>query len=119
MGIRTWKTCLLAALALALSSLAPGRAAAQEHTLKIATLAPEGSSWMRLFSEWGRQLNEHSGGRLRIKFYAGGIAGDERDVVRKIRLGQMSGAAVTSIGLGLIQSEVRVLELPLLLEGYD
>jgi TRAP-type C4-dicarboxylate transport system substrate-binding protein len=94
-------------------------ASAQEHTLKIATLAPEGSSWMNLFHAWGKQVEEHSAGKVKVKFYSGGVAGDERDAVRKMRLGQINGAAVTSIGLGLIQPEVRVLELPMLIKTYD
>jgi len=97
---------------------AAARAEDQQHTLKIATLAPEGSSWMNLFHAWGKQVEEHSGGKIKVKFYAGGVAGDERDAVRKMRLGQINGAAVTSIGLGLIQPEVRVLELPMLINTY-
>jgi TRAP-type C4-dicarboxylate transport system substrate-binding protein len=98
---------------------ASAQAEEQQHTLKIATLAPEGSSWMNLFHAWGKQVEEHSGGKIKVKFYAGGIAGDERDAVRKMRLGQINAAAVTSIGLGLIQPEVRVLELPMLVNTYD
>jgi len=105
-------------VALALTALA-APAFAQEHVLKIATLAPEGSKWMALFHEWGKSVEDHSKGRIKIKFYPGGIAGDERDAVRKMRLGQINGAAVTAIGLGLIQSEVRVLELPMLINGYE
>ena len=106
------------ALAFACSTLAVDGARAQE-TLKIATLAPEGSIWMLLLHEWGKSVEEHSAGKVKIKFYAGGVAGDERDAVRKMRLGQINGAVVTSIGLGLIQSEVRVLELPMLIANYD
>src|SRR5262249_26469361 len=40
--------------------------------------------------------------------------GDERDVVRKMKLGQLDGAALSAIGLGLIQPQVLVLELPYL-----
>jgi TRAP-type C4-dicarboxylate transport system substrate-binding protein len=109
------KRSLLLAAALVLSQTAY----AQEHTLKIATLAPEGSAWMNLFHGWQKALEEHSGGKIRVKFYAGGVAGDERDAVRKMRLGQINGAAVTSIGLGLIQSEVRVLELPMMVQNYE
>jgi TRAP-type C4-dicarboxylate transport system substrate-binding protein len=107
------------ALALACSTVAMSGARAQETTLKIATLAPEGSSWMNLLHEWAKNVEEHTGGKVKVKFYAGGIAGDERDAVRKMRLGQINGAVVTSIGLGLIQSEVRVLELPMLIGSYD
>jgi TRAP-type C4-dicarboxylate transport system substrate-binding protein len=95
------------------------RAAHAQETLKLATLAPEGSAWMKLFHEWGRGLEEHTGGKLKVKFYAGGVQGDERDAVRKMRLQQLNAAAVTSIGLGLIQSELRVLELPMLVRTYD
>src|SRR5262252_6136300 len=92
---------------------------AQELTLKIATLAPEGSSWMNLFHAWGKGIEEHSGGKLKVKFYAGGVAGDERDAVRKMRLGQINGAAVTAVGLGLIQPEVRLLETPFMFKNYQ
>src|SRR5262245_44095209 len=105
------------ALAFAVGSAAP--AAAQEHVFKIATLAPEGSSWMNLFHQWGKSLEEHSGGKIKVKFYAGGVAGDEREAVRKMRLGQINGAAVTAIGMSLVNSEVRVLELPMLIRNYD
>ena len=89
------------------------------QTLKIATLAPEGSAWMVAFHEWAKNIEQHTQGKVRVKFFAGGTAGDERDAVRKMRLGQLNGAAVTAIGLGLINSEVRVLELPMLINSYD
>jgi TRAP-type C4-dicarboxylate transport system substrate-binding protein len=107
----------LALLCLALATFAPSLVHAQT-VLRIATLAPEGSSWMNLFHEWGKNVEAKTAGKVKIKFYAGGMQGDERDAVRKMRLGQLSGAAVTAIGLGLIQSEVRVLELPLLIKSY-
>jgi len=107
----------LASFLCALCLLVPTLARAQT-VIKLATLAPEGSSWMNLFHEWGRNVETHSGGKVKIKFFAGGVAGDERDAVRKMRLGQLNAAAVTAIGLGLIQSEVRVLELPLMVKSY-
>jgi TRAP-type C4-dicarboxylate transport system substrate-binding protein len=110
--IRSLRFALFAVL------LAASLTARAQTVLKVATLAPEGSSWMNLFHEWARNVETHSGGKLKIKFYAGGVAGDERDAVRKMRLGQINAAAVTAIGLGLIQSEVRVLELPLMVRSY-
>ena len=86
-------------LATVLSLAVPAHA---QTVLKIATLAPDGSSWMNLFREWGRNVDAKSGGKVKIKFFAGGSQGDERDAVRKMRLGQLSGAAVTAIGLGQI-----------------
>ena len=106
------------ASALALLALSFGGVAHAQSTLKIATLAPEGSAWMVAFHEWAKNVEEHTGGKIKIKFFAGGTAGAERDAVRKMRLGQLNGAAVTAIGLGLINSEVRVLELPMLIDTY-
>jgi TRAP-type C4-dicarboxylate transport system substrate-binding protein len=103
---------LFAALVSILLLCAPARAEVQ--TLKIATLAPEGSAWMKLFGDWKAAIEKRTAGQVKLKFYAGGVAGDERDVVRKMRLGQMSGAAITAVGLGLIQPDVRVLEIPFL-----
>jgi TRAP-type C4-dicarboxylate transport system substrate-binding protein len=100
-------------LAMATLVLLAGAARA-EVTLKIATLAPEGSSWMKLFGDWKAAVDKRTAGQVKVKFYAGGVAGDERDVVRKMRLGQMSGAAITAVGLGVIQPDVRVLEIPFL-----
>lgn len=79
--------------------------------LKIATLAPEGSSWLKLFHKWQSVVEARTQGRVRIKLYPGGMQGDEKDMLRKIRLGSLSGAAITAIGLSAITPEVRVLEV--------
>lgn len=78
--------------------------------LKIATLAPEGSSWMKLFRQLQTNVEARTEGRVRLKFYTGGVQGDERDVIRKMRGGQLDGAAITGIGLSMIDPEVRALE---------
>jgi TRAP-type C4-dicarboxylate transport system substrate-binding protein len=91
--------------------LAFARPAAADTLLKIATLAPEGSSWMKLFHSWQQKVEARTEGRVKVKFYGGGVQGDERDVLRKIRLGQLSGAAITGIGLSSIAPEVRALEI--------
>jgi TRAP-type transport system periplasmic protein len=59
---------------------------------------------------WKRTVEARTAGRVKVKFYAGGVQGDERDVLRKIRLGQLSGAAITNIGLSVIAPEVRALD---------
>jgi TRAP-type C4-dicarboxylate transport system substrate-binding protein len=87
--------------------------------LKVATLAPEGSSWMKLFHQWQTKVEQRTEGRVKVKFYAGGIQGDERDVIRKIRGGQLGGAAITGVGLSLIAPEVRVLEACRTYEDLD
>lgn len=104
---------------LLLGSLSLARPAAAQTVIKIATLAPEGSSWMKLFHAWQAKVETRTEGRIKIKFYAGGMMGDERDVLRKIRLGQISGAAITAIGLSAIAPEVRALEIARTYEELD
>src|SRR5437773_12364155 len=100
-----------------LVTLAP--AARAQSVFKIATLAPEGSSWMKLYHEWANNVEKRTSGRVKIKFFAGGVQGDEREAVQKMRGGLINGAGVTGVGLGQINEEVRVLELPFLFKTYD
>ena len=87
--------------------------------IKFATLAPEGSTWMLTLREMDAELQQRSSGRIRFVFYPGGVLGDEIDVIRKIRIGQLHGGAFSGVGLGSVLPSVRVLELPLLFEGAD
>lgn len=96
---------------------APNASAQQER--RIATLAPPGSSWMKVLNEGAAAIDKATDGRVKIKYYAGGSQGDERDVVRKMRLGGIDGAALTSVGLSMIYSGIRVLELPRLFETTE
>ncbi len=91
----------------------------QAIELRIATLAPTGSSWMRVFNAWNRSLREATGDTVRFRFYPGGSQGDERDFVRKIRAGQLDGGAVTTTGLGLIVRPVLVLSSPGVFRTYE
>ena len=89
-------------------------AAAKVYELKFATLAPAGTTWMNLMQEWADDVREKSRGRLIFKLYPGGVQGDEPDVLRKIRFGQLQGGAFTGYGIGHFYSPTRVLELPFL-----
>lgn len=103
------------ASASALSTAEPGALAeegGEKITLRMATLAPNGSSWMRVFNAWNNSLKEATRDRLSLRFYAGGAAGDERDAVLKMKAGQMDGAAVTTVGLGQMVRSVLVLQAP-------
>jgi TRAP-type C4-dicarboxylate transport system substrate-binding protein len=94
--------------------LHPGCAAAAQVVFKFATLAPEGTPWMNLMEDMNQEIQHQSDGQVAFRFYAGGVAGDERDVIRKIRINQLHGGAFSGFGLGEILPEIRVLELPLL-----
>jgi TRAP-type C4-dicarboxylate transport system substrate-binding protein len=74
---------------------------------------------MKLFHEWQTKVEARTEGRVKIKFYAGGVQGDEKDMIRKMRLGQLSGAAITGIGLSMIAPEVRALEAARSYEELD
>lgn len=105
--------CALCCWAILHASPAPA-----ETVIKFATLAPEGSTWMKAMSEYSKELAERTGGELRFKFYPGGVSGDEKDVVRKMRLGQLQAAGLTGVGLGELAPQVRVLDAPMLLRSH-
>lgn len=93
--------------------------AERTYLLKFATLAPAGTTWMNLLQEWADEVREKSRGRLIFKIYPGGVQGDEPDVLKKIRFGQLQGGAFTGYGIGNIYSPARVLELPFLFNNID
>jgi TRAP-type transport system periplasmic protein len=90
--------------------------AGKKHTIKFATLAPEGSSWMKSMHTFDDKVKKATDGNVKFRFYAGGVSGDEKDVIRKMRIGQLHGAGFTGVGLGEILPEVRVLDLPFLFD---
>jgi TRAP-type C4-dicarboxylate transport system substrate-binding protein len=105
----------IAVALLVLMLLGPRAAAASDPIpIKFATLAPEGSTWMRLLREMDAEVQKRSNGRVRFLFYPGGVLGDEIDVLRKIRVGQLHAGAFSGVGLGSVVSSIRILELPLL-----
>jgi TRAP-type C4-dicarboxylate transport system substrate-binding protein len=97
----------------------PAAADDKKVELRIATLAPAGSPWMQVLDKAAAEIKTTSKGRVTLKYFAGGQQGDERDYVRKIKLGQLDGAAVTSIGLSLIEESIRVLEVPMMFKTVE
>lgn len=87
--------------------------------IKFATLAPLGSIWLKVVNDIGDELREKSDGKIRLKVYPGGISGDEKDVLRKMRIGQLHCAGFTGVGLGEILNEVRIFDLPFFFLEYD
>jgi len=90
----------------------------QKYTIRFATVAPEGSTWMNIMREYDAQIRKESGGQMGFKLYGGGVAGDEKDVIRKIRLGQYHAAGFTGVGMGEITKKVRILDAPFLFKNY-
>ncbi|MFC1896162.1 TRAP transporter substrate-binding protein DctP [Thermodesulfobacteriota bacterium] len=85
-----------------------------KYPIKVATVAPETSTWVKHLKELDRKLRDRTEGRLGFRVYSGGIAGDELDVLKKIRIGQIHCAAFSGVGFGQILPMVRVLDLPFL-----
>ena len=107
-------------LALATVSLLAAKPVAAENVeLRIATLAPAGSPWMAVLDKSAAEIKEKTAGRVTLKYFEGGQQGDERDFVRKIKLGQLDGAAVTAIGLSMIDESIRVLEVPMIFNNVE
>ncbi len=90
---------------------------AWSQTVKLGTLAPEGSPWHDTMLGLREDWQEASGGKVNIKLYAGGILGDESDMVRKMRIGQLHAAALTAEGLMYIIPEFDVLRMPMLIQN--
>jgi len=107
------RTGWFAVLGVCLVSSLPAGAA----EVKVATLAPKGSAWAKILEEGAKATSEKTAGRVQLKYFFSGSQGDERDVVRKMKLGQLDGAALTAVGIGLINPNVRVLELPFLFKN--
>jgi TRAP-type C4-dicarboxylate transport system substrate-binding protein len=102
----------LLALALPLRAQAPAPV-----TVKFATLAPDGSTWMKAMRKFTEEAALKSAGRIKFKIYAGGVSGDEKDVVRKIRLGQLHAGGFTGVGIGEVAPEARLLDTPFLFKS--
>lgn len=109
----------LALAAVGVLSLALAGSATAGDKLKLGSLAPENSSWGTLLQDFGREVSERSNGELEVKLYLGGAQGDEPDMVRKMRSGQLTAGAFTLNGLYAISPEMAVLSLPFLFESLD
>ena len=110
---------IVAAILLAVLVFPFGRqVSSQQHTIKFATVAPEGSTWMNIMREYDEAVRDESGGRLRFKIYGGSSQGEDNVVLRKIRLGQLHSAGFTGVGLGEIAPKVRILDAPFLFRNY-
>ena len=65
-----------------------------EHVVRIAMLAPRGSPAFRTLDAWANTLRQRTNGQVRIQYFAGGVSGDERDVIRKMKIGQLDGSGL-------------------------
>ncbi|MFZ1862761.1 MAG: TRAP transporter substrate-binding protein DctP [Polyangiales bacterium] len=117
---KSWAVFVLAAACTLVGGSGAPRAQAEAKTvIRYATLAPSGSAFGKVLKAWSRSLSKDTGGRVELRTYSGGSQGDERDVIRKIRAGQMDAAGVTTVGLSMVVRPVLVLSAPGVIETYE
>ena len=99
--------------------LLPASSSAKTLVIKLATLAPEGSSWVATFNSIDKEVQEKTNRQVRFKFYPGGVLGDEKDMLRKMHIGQIHSAALSSAGLSAIFNEMDVFQIPFLFQSHN
>ena len=107
----------IALIAFVLAALATGAHAAT--TIKIATVAPDGTAWMREMRAGADAVKKRTGERVEIKYYPGGVMGDEGSVMRKIKIGQLQGGAFTGGELSSVVKDAQIYSLPFIFRTQD
>jgi TRAP-type C4-dicarboxylate transport system substrate-binding protein len=99
----------------------PGRSAVSQvptaptTTIRIASLAPPGSSFVKVLKAWSRTLEKETEGRIELRVFSGGSEGSDRDLVKRIKAGKLDAAGVATTGLSMVAPELQVLTAPGLL----
>ncbi len=86
--------------------------------IKVALITPEGSTWTNTLYKMAEEVTQRTNGEVEFKIYAGGISGDELDVLRKMRVNRIQAAGFSGVGLGVLLKKIRILEAPLLFKSY-
>ncbi|MDB4964644.1 MAG: dicarboxylate transporter-DctP subunit [Myxococcales bacterium] len=98
--------------------LALPMAARADVVIKLGTLAPNGSAWHTLLKELGQKWEQASGGKVKMRIYPGGVLGNEGDMVKKMRIGQLQGAALTTIGLHDFAPDAQAVDVPGMVDSW-
>jgi len=99
--------------------LATSASSVDAKTLKIATLMPEGSGSVTETRKAAERIEQRTAGRVKFKLYPGGVMGNDKTVMRKMRIGQLHGAVLTSGPLASVYPDIELYSLPLLFRSYD
>ncbi|HEB83291.1 MAG TPA: C4-dicarboxylate ABC transporter [Gammaproteobacteria bacterium] len=112
-------TTLIKLLCIGLVLVFAPLAALQAKTIKIATLSPEGTYWMKQMRAGAKEIKEKTGGRVKFKFYPGGVMGNDENVLRKMRVGQLQGGAITIGSLAAAVPDSTIYGLPFLFSSLE
>jgi len=88
--------------------------AGEAMVIKLATLAPEGSAWYKILERMGEDWRKASGGAVTLRIYGGGVVGDEKAMIRKMRVGQLQAATITGLGLASLERSFYALHIPMM-----
>jgi TRAP-type C4-dicarboxylate transport system substrate-binding protein len=94
-------------------------ATVQAFTFKIATLSTDGSVWMQKMRAGAKEINKRTDKRVAFKFYPGGVMGGDKNVLRKMRFGQLHGAALPAAGLNEVYPDIQLYNLVLKFQSLD
>lgn len=106
-------------LTVALLALGFGVSVASAVEIKIATLVPNQSQWMQDMRAAGKVIDERTAGRVKLKFYGGGVQGTEAAVLRKIRIGQLHGGTFSPTDFMKQNKAINLYGLPFVFESWD
>jgi TRAP-type C4-dicarboxylate transport system substrate-binding protein len=104
---------------LAAASLTSNLWAQRGLRINLGTVAPPNSAWHEILQQMQQDWEKISGGRVQLRVFPGGSLGDDSEMLRKVRIGQLQAVALTSIGLALIDESVDALHIPMLFDSYE
>ena len=89
-----------------------------KYLFKIASELPDGSTWVESMKKIGNELYKKSNGLVGIRVYPGGIMGDQATIIKKIKIGQLSGATFSGNGLSRIYKDSAIMGFPMIFKNY-
>jgi TRAP-type C4-dicarboxylate transport system substrate-binding protein len=110
---------LLRTAAFALILAVPVAAYPQTITIRIGTVAPADSPWYEVINRMGQDWKKASNGRVDVRIFPGGVLGDENEMLKKVKLGQLQGVGLSGVGLARVVPGVGALQLPMLVNSFE
>ena len=92
---------------------------AKTVTLRVATLAPDGTGWMKMMRQAAADVQAETEGRVRIRFFPGGVQGSDKSVLRKMQIRQLHGGAVSTGALAHIDTNTQIYNLPFTFQSVE
>jgi TRAP-type C4-dicarboxylate transport system substrate-binding protein len=115
----TYLKLIILVLICALFSSTPAQGGQVQFEIKLATLAPENSSLMKIFQDMNSELQKETDGRVGLQLFSGFVLGEERDIFRKLRIGLLHAATFTSTFLVNMNPDIRAIQVPFLFNNYE